>query len=498
MKRKFSVAFSVWALLLFLVVGFADAAQVSLIYTTDAHGHVVTDERTIGLDVVAAIAHSVPDSILLDVGDFSHGLPIATISKGRDIVTLMKRAGYEGVAIGNHEFNYGAATLTEMRKRAEGEPYSMFLLSANIFAGDGTPFFTPWAIIERGGFKVGVFGITTVAAAQHMGARDIPGISFEDYAEASRRAVRKLRSRGADLIVAMTHIETYESRRLASEVGGIDVMLCGHSHVTVDETVNGTRLCSSGAHGLNVGILELTSDESGAISSRNVLLDRATADAYEPDPFVRILTETVTDALEKDLAVVVGNSGAALDGERETVRVSGSNLGDMIADAMIAATGADIAIINGGAIRDSIPAGVITRKQVVTVFPFDNTIITKIVTGAQIKDILEKGLSALPGPSGGFPQIGGMRVTADPSAEPGKRVVSITGADGKPLEDDAKYELATNDFLAGGGDGYPHLASLPVENRAGSLSEAFLVLLEGTAASKYDNIKSLRIEMLKK
>ncbi len=150
-----------------------------------------------------------------------------------------------------------------------------------------------------------------------------------------------------------------------------------------------------------------------------------------------------------------------LEGSRQYVRTGETNLGNLVADAMLEETGADVAITNGGGIRDSIDVGPITVKEIITVFPFGNYIVAKEVTGAEILEALEFGVRSYPDTEGGFPHIGGMSFTFDPSQEPLSRVTSLS-IQGAPVDVEATYVLATNDFMAAGGDGYSMFADNPI------------------------------------
>lgn len=166
-----------------------------------------------------------------------------------------------------------------------------------------------------------------------------------------------------------------------------------------------------------------------------------------------------------------------LEGAREKVRAGETNLGNLIADAIIYATGADCALINGGGIRASIDAGDITLGDIITVLPFGNYVVTKKVTGADIKAALEHGTKAYPAPAGGFPHVSGINYVIDIGRPAGDRVVNIT-VNGQPLDLDKEYVLATNDFLAAGGDEYTMLIDKPLLNKFGTMDEAVITYIQ--------------------
>lgn len=471
----------------------ADGAQLTVLYTTDPHGRIVTNEESIGLDVVASIKKSMPGALLIDVGDILHGLPIATLTQGRDVVSLMKRAGYIASAVGNHEFNYGRQILLERAAQAMEPPHPMYMMSANVTNPDGTYPFTPWVVLEQNGVKLGLFALTTEETATQANPNAVRDFRFGDATEAALRAVRALRAAGCNFIIAATHIETEESRELADRVPGIDVILGGHSHIVADESRNGTKIYSTGAYGHNVGVLDIARADDGRLTTTNRFISKQESLAVKPDPYIALRTSMIVDEQKKILSEVLASTEVDLNGERHTIRTSETNLGNLTADSLIAATGARISIINGGTIRDSIKRGDITKGDIVTVYPFGNVVVTKRVTGAQMRDILEAALSHLPEAKGSFPQIGGMIVQVDANAPPGNRVKSLRLTDGSPIDEAASYLLATNDFLANGGDGYPHLADRPIESQNMSMDEALISFIRERGTAQYETSSPARI-----
>ena len=188
-------------------------------------------------------------------------------------------------------------------------------------------------------------------------------------------------------------------------------------------------------------------------------------------------TETIESEQEELLSQVVGSTYVALEGAREKVRTGETNLGNLITDAMVYLTGADCALTNGGGIRASIDAGDITKGEIITVLPFGNYIVTKKVTGADIKAALEHGTKAYPEPLGGFPHVSGIKYVIDIGRQAGDRVVNIT-VNGQPLDLNKEYVLATNDFMAAGGDEYTMFADDPILNEYSSLDEAVIAYIQ--------------------
>ncbi|MDD5077112.1 MAG: 5'-nucleotidase C-terminal domain-containing protein, partial [Sphaerochaetaceae bacterium] len=176
----------------------------------------------------------------------------------------------------------------------------------------------------------------------------------------------------------------------------------------------------------------------------------------KPDAEVQAYIDMQKSALEKITEEVVAYTPVKLEGERADVRTRPTNLGNMLAQAMVDATGADVALTNGGGIRASIDVGDITRGEIITVLPFNNTVTVVEVTGQDIYDALEWGYSVLPAQNGGFPQTAGMGIVYSRFSEVGNRIKRVL-IDGKLIDKNATYTLATNDFMAAGGDGYTML-----------------------------------------
>lgn len=443
------------------------AQQVTLLYTTDTHGRLSSDNEIIGLDRIAAVKKATPDSLLVDAGDYLQGNPAVNLTKGQDAVRLMKMAGYQAAVLGNHEFDFGQEILKIRIAEAEAGPNPLYLISANILNADGTPFARQAVSMVIDGLKIGFFGLTTTETAVQTHPRNVEGLVFMDVLQSAAAMAQRLRAEGCDMIVALTHVGTVDvmgtkSRDIALQVSGIDVIIDGHSHVELNETLpNGTLLVSSGAHARALGKIVLTRQPGSGLAKSNTLLRPADMAGIEPDTTVASALAGIQQEQAALLAQVIGYSPVDLDAEREHIRTRETNFGNLCTDALRNMTGADIAIINGGGIRRSITKGEISKADVIAAIPFADAVLTKSVTGEQLLEILEHAFQGLPAENGGFAQISGLRLTVDIAKPAGKRVISARLDDGRPLVAGQTYTLAVSDFLASGGDGYPVLAKLP-------------------------------------
>ena len=480
--RMFKIKSCIFALVFSLICAFSasasNTARLTLLYTTDTHGHIATDNRTIGLDVIAAVKNSLPGSLLLDAGDFLHGTPLATLSQGKDVISLMKEAGYDAAAAGNHEFAYGQDVLRERVAEADAPP-RLSILSANVHTQDGSLLFAPSLETNMDGVNVCIFGLTTPGTVNQASPSTVIGLEFADLVSTARDMERKLRDARCDLVVALTHVGSdsqipVKSTDIARQVPGLDLVIDGHSHVMLEKrTEQGTLVVSSGAHGKRLGRLdiEFDTDARKVMGITNTLLSRDDIKDVRPDPTLAARIAALEARQDAALSEVVGQSSLTLNGESHVVRTRETNLGDLCADALRSAYGADLAIANGGSLRASIGQGPVTRKDVMTTLAFGGYAVNFAVTGRELLDILEYGFGKLPGAAGAFPQISGFTVRVKADNPPGSRVLAVTLPGDRPLDMQQTYTLTVNDFLAEGGDGYPHFA-------AKSRGEAFMPIRE--------------------
>lgn len=469
-----------------------ESADVVFFYTTDTHGHIASDAETVGLDMIAGIKSQTPHALLLDAGDFLLGTPLATMSKGKDVVAFMKKAGYFAAAVGNHEFDYGMEDVLERKREAESEPDPMPLLSANVRYANGGLVFSPEARHRLNGVQICVFGLTTEESVSMISA-DLAGkLVFDDALAAARDISARQRGEGCEIIVALSHIGSQASGSVRSAdiaaLEDIDVVIDGHSHVVLEQkTQRGSMLVSPGAHGRFLGKLQISYDKEAGkiIRMRNTLLRPEDTVGYAPD---RELTGDIFGLIKQQetlLGQIIGYSANPLDGSRKKNRREGTPLGALFADTAREAYGSDIAIINGGGLRQGVRAGKVSLRDIVSVLPFDNQVVSLKLTGSELLEVLEHGVSMLPELSGAFPQVSGMKIVVDASLAPGNRIVSVTLDDGSPLDEAKEYNLATYSYLALGGDDYPVLSGKRWLDSSVSAQEAAVRFFKKHGTSVY-------------
>ena len=285
--------------------------------------------------------------------------------------------------------------------------------------------------------------------------------------------------KSADMVIVLAHVGIDEeseitSTLIAENIDGIDLIIDGHSHTTLPEgmVVNGTVIAQAGQYGKNVGIINVEIADAQVTGITPFLYTKEEAAEIEPNAAVAAYIEGVNKEVEAFTMQEIATLPYALDGERTHVRTRPTNLSKMLTTAMMEATGADAALTNGGGIRASIDAGNVTIGEVITVLPFNNTIVVIEVTGAELMAAIENGIKDLPNPSGAYAQLGGVEAIWNRFNEPGERLFKVK-VGGKLIDPEATYRLATNDFIAAGGDQYTMFADKPLLEEYGLMAEIF-------------------------
>ena len=399
--------------------------------------------------------------IVVHAGDAFSPTMLSSFDKAENVIELLNLIRPDVFVPGNHEYDFGPEIF---RTRISEAKFTV--LAANLREAAGTPVahVRDNAMFAFDGLKVGMVGLTAVDSP----VKSRPGdLVFRDPLETLREQAAALRAAGADFIVAVSHSErAIDLRIVASRLA--DVLLSGDDHdlwVFYDGKVAAAEAKQDGEY---VVAMDLSIDVRAADGRRKVswwpdfrIIDTATV---APDPVVAARVKQFEAELSQELDVPLGRTLTELDSRNATVRSQETAIGDLYADAIRAATGADVALLNSGSFRANriYPAGSeITRRDVLRELPFGNKTVLLELTGAQLRQALEESFSQLDEPSGRFPQVSGLKVVADPAKPAGRRVVSVE-VRGKPIEDAALYTVATNDYLMRGGDGYEALTHAKV------------------------------------
>ena len=474
-----------------------DVFDLFIVHTNDVHARVTAGEDdSVGYAKLATIiktARSITDNILvLDAGDVTHGTNFANLFNGATVGELLIMSGYDAVAPGNHDFNYGIDNLLALSDEAEAVS-DLKVLSANITDENGYLLFQPYQIYDFNGFKVCVIGLTTPDTKTKSHPKNTEGVEFDNpVVYENAQAAIDLAHEIADYVIVLGHIGTVAdgesgltSTIICENIDGIDLFVDGHSHSVLsgDNYVNGTLIVSAGEYMQNIGVVDILV-KNGEVASENAFLI-ASSDVLDPansalcqqygitdvpdDPEVSAYIESVNEAIEARFGEVVATIPEDLDGEREHVRTGKTNLSEIVCDAITAETGADFTIVNGGGIRASLSAGDVTLGEVNAVLPFTNIVTVCEITGDEVYQALEHGYSMLPETNGAFSQTD-LEVVFSADNPVGERIEEVR-LNGEPIDRNATYTVATNDFMAAGGDGYTMFGRITQEGRV--LNEVF-------------------------
>ena len=440
--------------------------------------------------VIKAERERAENLLVTFAGDAISPSLMSGFDKGAHMIDLLNRLGLSAMALGNHEFDFGPAIARQRISEA-----AFPVLGANNRDADGEIIDGARVsmMFEVDGFRVGMFGLTTVGTA----VKSSPGsVVFLPVVDVAAEQARMLRDAGAHLVIALAHTDADEDAALLAQ-GAIDILLSGDDHVLRIQYDRGVLFAESGEQADRVTVIELHLDE---IESRGEtrfawspsfrVIDTANV---APDPELAAATAAYLDRLSQELDVEIGSTRTEIDSRRAAVRGGEAAIGNLIADAVRLATGADIALTNGGGIRANriyAPGTVLTRRDILRELPFGNKTIVIEVTGRDVVEALEHGLAGIGTGSGRFPHVSGLEVAYDPGKPPGKRVIAVL-RNGRHLDPRRTLTLATNEFLGRGGDGYRMFAKKRriVDANAGTLMATQVIrhiAARGTVAPRVD------------
>ena len=410
-------------------------------HTNDMHGQLLPKDGNGGIAEVATIIKSAKPDLILDAGDFSTGTFLADEFLGAPTIQAMNKIGYDVSTIGNHEFDYGQAAL-RMRLREAKFP----VLSANVESPVSE--IKKYVVLNVRGMRFGIIGLTTEDLKTKSHPDKVAGVTVLDTVKTLERLLPEVRKK-SDFIIATVHLEDDEEKRVASAFPEIRLIIGGHNHDALGPIwLDKTLIAKTGVSTHNVGRVDLDFQnkklshmEAKLIPVKNV----------RPDSDVAKILEPFNGKVRKRMEEVIG---VATDDLR-TSRTKESPLGNAVADAFRENAKTEIAIQNVGGIRAFLTKGMITWGNAFEVLPFQNTLITLKMTGAQLKKTLERGLVE----SVGMVQVSGLRVQFDPSKPAGQQVVSAALLNGNKIEDSKLYTVSTNDFVLAGGDGFTEFAN---------------------------------------
>lgn len=403
--------------------------------------------------------------IVLDAGDPFQGSLFYTTYKGAAEAEFMQAIGYDAMAVGNHEFDDGPEGLAAFIDAVDFPVVSgnIDVSGSNVLTGK----VLNHTVVEVAGEKIGIISALAVDTVETSSPG--PNVVFQDEIESLKADVAALEAEGVTKIIALTHVGLSKDLDIAAQVTGIDVVIGGHSHTlmsndddatpTYPTMVDGTPVAQAYAYSKYLGHLTVRFDDVGNVTSATgdpILLDAS----FTPDKATLARVTEMAAPIEALKARVVSESAAVIDGSRDVCRAMECPMGNLVAEAMLDRVkdqGIQIAIQNGGGLRASIDAGEVTMGEVLTVLPFQNTVATFQLKGADVIAALENGVSKIDEAAGRFPQVAGLKYSFDATAAPGNRVSDVMVFEGDgfvPLDTTKVYGVVSNNYMRSGGDGY--------------------------------------------
>ncbi len=400
----------------------------------------------------------IPRTLILDSGDFMQGPVISSFFEGASTVEVFNAIGVDAVAVGNHEFDYGQQVLDERIAQAQFPFLAVNIVDES--TGTTPEGFEPYVVKKLQGVKVGVIGVANPDTKNVTLPSATEGLRFLDLAQSAQAvnaAVEQLRAKKVETIVVLAHqgLTTQSEGALAELVsqlsGEVDLVLGGHIPLEFDTVIHGIPVVQPFGNTRGYADVTLTVDRK----TRDVVdvvteLDATFVAGVSPDPEVQAIVDRYRAALGEELGKTVGTATTSITRTRDAE----SEMGNFVTDAMRThVAGVDVALTNAGGLRADIDAGPITLEEVYAVLPFNNTLVTMNLTGSQVRQVLEEGA----GSRFGVVQVSGLAWSFNPSLPFGSRVTSVTLPTGVPIDLTRTYRVATNNFMAAGGDQFATL-----------------------------------------
>jgi 2',3'-cyclic-nucleotide 2'-phosphodiesterase/3'-nucleotidase len=440
---------------------FAAEKEIVILSINDYHGSLAPAGSNVGaaklVDAIKTEKAKNPEgTIIVSAGDNYQGSAMSNLLYGEPVSAVFKEMGLELSAVGNHEFDWGIDKITKWAE--EGELTFVCTNIYDIRTNKPVDWAEPFVIIEKEGVKVGFIGLATPETAYKTLKANVVNYEFRDPVEVITEWVPVVKDAGADIIIALTHLGSFQDKEgnitgeaaALCEVDGVDGVISAHTHQRVSGLVSGKPLVQAYKNGRTVGKIVYTFDENNNLISSVPSLDHLykRPDTLKDDANMLVIYEKYNEELGPVLGKILGRTTVDLDHDRYA---GPSLLGEWTCEIMKDAAGVQIAMTNGGGLRRPVPAGEITAGILYEVMPFDNTLYTMKLSGADVKANIEHGIM---NDDIGWIQISGVRVTYNPNAEAGNRITSMVLEDGTPVEIDGYYTVVTNDFMFTGGDKY--------------------------------------------
>lgn len=440
---------------------FAAEKEITILTINDYHGSLAPAGSNVGaaklVDAIKTEKAKNPEgTIIVSAGDNYQGSAMSNMLHGEPVSEVFKEMGLELSAVGNHEFDWGIDKITKWAE--EGELTFVCTNIYDIRTNEPVDWAEPFVIIEKMGIKVGFIGLATPETAYKTLKANVVNYEFRDPMEVITEWVPKVKDAGADIIIALTHLGSFQDKEgnITGEaaalcaVDGVDAVISAHTHQRVSGLVSGKPIVQAYKNGRSIGKITFVFDENNKLVSAEPFLDNIykRPDTLKDDANTLAIYMKYEEELGPVLGKVLGKTTVDLDHDRYA---GPSLLGEWACEIMQDKVGVQIAMTNGGGLRVPVPAGEITAGILYEVMPFDNTLYTMKLSGADVKANIEHGIM---NEDIGWIQISGVRVTYNSQAEAGNRITSMVLEDGTVVEMDKYYTVVTNDFMFTGGDKY--------------------------------------------
>ena len=449
-----------------------------LIEITDFHGYLqnsgkLNDGTVIIQPRAAVIAKQLkdikttnPDTVILSGGDMFQGTPLSNVLKGQPVIAMMNNIGFDAMALGNHEYDWGIDTVIDTRT-ATLKNSAIPVLAANVYdktTGKPVSYVKPYVMLKKDGINIGVIGmVDNLEFPFIIMPLYIQNVDFKDPVPIVNTLAAQLRAQGAKVVIVVAHmgavtgasgVSTGHLIDFANKVTGVDAIFGGHTHTIVTTKVKGIPVGVANCYSQGFLDLKLTVNPDGKVTTGDMTYYNSENlyNVASPmvDPEVQAIVVQANQAVGPKFNEIIGNAATELTRSQSAQPYADSALGNWVAEVTRKTANADFGFANNGGLRIDIPKGNITVGEMFQLMPFDNTIITVKMTGEQLKILLEQAVQN----NGRGIQVAGLSFIYDPTQPNFKRVIKITKSDGSLLAPNASYLVATNNYMGTGGDDF--------------------------------------------
>lgn len=472
--------------------------EVNIMTFNDFHGAISSSKSNAGLAKFAGeinrVKNTNPDTIVVSAGDNFQGSAMSNLTNGAPVNEMMKAVGVVASAVGNHEFDWGVDKIGKW-----GQEGGYKFLASNIYdktTGKPVTWAEPYMIVEKGGIKVGLVGITTPNTAFQTKAENVATLEFKDPVATAKEWAKVAKDNGADVVIALTHLGAFQDKEgkitgEATDLCGlenIDAVISAHTHTEVSGIVNETPIVQAYKEGRDLGRLTIKIDASGKVTGIVPSIDKLgkRMDTLVEDSTIKTIVDKYSKELQPILSEVIGKTDKELPHDRY---VAGTSLlGQWTTDVMRKAAGTQIGITNGGGLRVPVAAGNITMGNMYEVMPFDNTLVKMELKGSDLKRVIENGIGNA---EIGWVQVGGVKVYYDEKAEFGNKITAMFLENGTKIEMDKTYSVVTNDFMFTGGDKFDFKGAINVVDTMIPIRDVLVSELKAVKVISVENKNNL-------